>query len=98
MQYIVIKNHASIIHNGMALIGEIVDLPERIGKQLEQKGLVKPFTGRITKENKNFAKLVKAEIEHDAGKMFYVKQGNKVIDRLPKKKAQKLADEINNSL
>ena len=98
MQYIVIKNHASIIHNGMALIGEILDVPQRIGHQLEQKGLVKPFTGRITKEDKNFAKLVKAEIEHDAGKMFYVKQGNKVIDRLPKKKAQKLADEINNSL
>ena len=98
MQYIVIKNHASILHSGMALMGEILDVPERIGKQLEQKGLVKPFTGRMTKEDKNFAKLEKAEIEHDAGKMFYVKQGNKVIDRLPKKKAQKLADEINNSL
>lgn len=82
----------------MALIGELIDLPERIGKSLEQKRLIKPFMGRITKEDKNFAKLVKAEIEHDAGKMFYVKQGNKVIDRLPKKKAQQLANEINNSL
>lgn len=98
MQYIVIKNHASVLHNGMALIGELIDLPQGIGKGLEQKGLIKPFTGRITKEDKSFAKLVKAEIEHDSGKMFYVKQGNKVIDRLPKKKAQQLANEINNSL
>ena len=98
MQYIVIKNHASIIHNGMALVGEVIDVPDRIGKELQQKGFVKPFTGRVTKEDKNFAKLVKAEIEHDAGQMFFVKQGNKVIDRLPKKKAQKLADEINNEI
>lgn len=82
----------------MALIGEILDVPERIGKELENKGFIKPFTGRVTKEDKNFAKLVKATIEHDAGMMFYVKQGHKVIDRLSKKKAQQLADEINNKI
>lgn len=98
MQYIVIKNHASARHNGMELIGSIIDLPERIGQPCVEKKLLRPFSGRITKENKNFAKIVKAEIVHDAGMMFFVRQGDKVIDRLPKKKAKQLADDINNSL
>ena len=98
MQYIVIKNHASVRHNGMELIGSIIDIPERIAKPLIDKKLLKPFGGRITKEDKSFAKIVKAELVHDSGPMFYVKQGEKVIDRLTKKKAQELADGINNSL
>ena len=82
----------------MEFVGEIIDLPERVAEPLVKMKLLKPYGGRMTKENKDFAKLVKAEIEHDAGKMFYVKQGDRVVDRLPKKKAQKLADELNNSI
>ena len=98
MQYIVILNHASSRHNGMETIGSIIDIPEKIAHPMVNKGLLKPFGGRITKEDKSFAKIVKAELVHDSGPMFYVKQGEKVIDRLTKKKAQVLADDINNSL
>lgn len=82
----------------MEYAGDTIDLPEKVAKPLVDKGLLKKHSGRFTKEDKSFAKLTKAEIEHDAGQMFYVKQGDKVIDRLPKKKAQALADEINNTL
>lgn len=97
--YIVIKNFASLRHNGMETIGTTMELPEsQTTKHLIRKGLIRPTYA--TKEDKRAVKIEKkqtelAVIKHDKGPMYFVLQGSRVIDRKRKKEAQELANKLN---
>lgn len=67
---------------------------KKTAQDMIDKGLV--FPNYSTKEDKQaYSVDRKATIEWDSGPMFYVKQGDKVIDRLKKTEAEALRDEIN---
>ena len=54
-----------------------------------------------TKEDKrSYSVNAKYHLEKDANTktMYYVKKGNQMIDRLPKTKAEKLVEELNNGI
>lgn len=55
----------------------------------------------ISKEDKRpYSNTAKHHMEKDANTktMYYVKKGNQIIDRLPKTKAEKLVEELNNGI
>lgn len=75
--------------------GEKVSIRNKsVANDMIEKGLLYPKYD--TKEDKRAYKVeTKARIEHDAGPMFYVIQGDEVIDRLKKSEAEQLRDKIN---
>lgn len=86
--------------NNLAEVGEVIEIKnERRAKDMQEKGLVWPHYS--TKEDKRAQKIERKEtkqkvtIKHDSGPMFFVMQGDTVVDRLTKAKAQKLRDKLN---
>lgn len=64
-------------------------------KDMIGKGLIWPNYEPEDPEEYKVEKGVEAHIEHDAGGMYYIKQGDKVLDRKRKSEAEALRDEIN---
>jgi hypothetical protein len=76
-------------------IGNVITLPEKTGNELIRKGLVYPYQRRTKEDKEAFRVSRKITLKHDVGPMFFVMEGDKIIDRLTKKKAQELADDLN---
>lgn len=80
--------------------GEKVSIKNKsTANDMINKGLIYPKYD--TKEDKEAYKVEnkeEARIEHDAGPMFYVMQGDEVVDRLKKSEAEQLRDQINGKL
>lgn len=93
-----IRNFASLNHNGMEHVGDQVTIANpNTAQKLQEKGLILPAYS--TKEDKKAARVQKKPVtlKHDKGGVFFVMRGDTIIDRLTKKKAQKLADELNHT-
>lgn len=98
MKYIAIRPFAKTgSGNQLTSVGEVIEINnEQTAKRMQEKGLVWPHYS--TKEDKRAVKIErkqKVTIKHDAGAMFFIMRGDEIIDRLTKKKAVKLRDELN---
>ena len=74
--------------------GDKVEARKQDLQKLKRKNLIYE-----TKEDKRaYNADAKATIEHYGGKYFLVKQGDQVIDKLPKSEAEEKRDEINGAV